>query len=60
LTALCIDAQLGIEWGARVLHHKIQVTGSLESGILAYNGGGDLTYLPKVLELERKYQKYNA
>ncbi|HET7150887.1 MAG TPA: transglycosylase SLT domain-containing protein [Candidatus Acidoferrum sp.] len=55
LAALC-DPELGAEWQARVLAHKIAVNGGdIEKGLEAYNGGGNPNYAAEVLELSKKY-----
>lgn len=55
--ALC-DPELGLEWQARVLDHKIAVNGgNLEKGLEAYNGGSNVHYAAEVLALSEKYKQ---
>lgn len=54
---LC-DPEIGLEWQARVIGHKIAVNGgNVEKGLLAYNGGGNLKYAEEVLALSEKYKQ---
>lgn len=51
------DPELGLEWGARVVAHKIAVNGgNVERGLLAYNGGGNPSYAADIVRLSSKYK----
>lgn len=53
---LC-DPDTGLEYGARVLAHKLAVNlGSYPKALEAYNGGGNSAYAPQVLARVAKYQ----
>jgi soluble lytic murein transglycosylase-like protein len=55
IPTLC-DPATGIEWGCKILQHKIgQANGNVEAGLLRYNGGGNPDYADQVIARMEKY-----
>jgi soluble lytic murein transglycosylase-like protein len=56
LPALCEPAT-GIEWGCLLFTHKLgHAGGNYAAALSLWNGGGDSSYSPSVLEIAKKYQ----
>ena len=54
-----LDPEKNIEFGVKILSRKIKRTGSIDSGVLAYNGGGNPNYPSKVFGTQRKVLSAN-
>lgn len=54
LSALC-DPAIGLDYGCKKLQHCFSVHGADETGLLAYNGGGNAAYGQQVLARADKY-----
>jgi len=52
-----LKPDINIEFGCRILARKTKATGSIEAGVLAYNGGGNSSYPKKVFELRDQIAK---
>ena len=51
-----LKPDLNIEYGCRILAKKIKVTKGIESGVLAYNGGGNPNYPSKVFRIMKSVE----
>lgn len=47
-----LKPEINLEYGCKILAKKIKVTGGVESGVLAYNGGGNAKYPLKVFNMK--------
>ena len=53
-----LDPEINIDMGCRILERKVRISGgSIQGGLLKYNGGGDPDYPQKVMRAFSKLEK---